>query len=823
MENLKTQRFQALKLDVLLVFIVISLGVGVLFWKVIFLGEALVPGDIPYSTPLWLGEAPHEEYYSAQNYLLSDPINQFYVWHDLAAKSMQSTGKIPLWNPYEFTGQPLVANAQSALFYPPNLLLFWLSPGQVAGIRAILRLFFAGIFMFLFCRELRISRTGALLATIGFTFSGPMIVWLGFPHANVLVCLPFLMWTGEKLLAGTKIFFWGGTMSLGVGLSLLGGHPETTFHVLAVFAVYFILKLGFIKKTVISKKHILVIFSLAIVLGFMVGSIQLLPFADFLFQSSTLASGGRGVGGGLHVYSDSWIPNISTLVTLFYPNFFGNPPSRNYMFPFANSLNYNEQALYFGLIPLMFAIGALFAPKKPKALSIITLLALLCLGVALRFPGFELINHLPIFSLVSNSRLKMQFVFFAAILAGFGFDAFKGYILFGSKKRTSLLYSLTSVPLFTFAIFLVLTIFKNIVLINEFFYPKEQPPVTFFNYLLFNIFALDRVKTMISVIVVLVLAGGYLLLCKRKCSFSAFGYLLITLTLTELVVVAWNYNPTIKDRDILPASQVINVLQEDKQLFRISATDKIMLSNYNVVHHLSHVGGYDLPVFQRFSDLFLGQGGKNDHGQSWEPDWPLLSALNVKYFLSTEKLAFDSFNLNYDGWNVKIYENPDVLPRAYMVYHADVIEDRDSMLKRMIDGRYNFKHRVLLERPLPLKESEEIKILAGGKGNSTVDITRYENDFVEIEVVTEAPGILVMSDLFASGWGATVDDQDVELYRANYTYRAVSVPAGTHTVTFSYHPFSVKLGEIFSILGLVLAVGGGCVLGDRITLWKNNS
>lgn len=84
------------------------------------------------------------------------------MWHQLAAKPMQNDGVIPLWNPYILAGQPLVANAQSTLFYPPHLLLFWLSPGQTTNIRVIFNILSAGIFTFLFYRALKINVNGAI-------------------------------------------------------------------------------------------------------------------------------------------------------------------------------------------------------------------------------------------------------------------------------------------------------------------------------------------------------------------------------------------------------------------------------------------------------------------------------------------------------------------------------------------------------------------------------------------------------------------------------------------------------------------------------------
>ena len=65
-----------------------------------------------------------------------------------------------------------------------------------------------------------------------------------------------------------------------------------------------------------------------------------------------------------------------------------------------------------------------------------------------------------------------------------------------------------------------------------------------------------------------------------------------------------------------------------------------------------------------------------------------------------------------------------------------------------------------------------------------------------------SPKLLVLSDTYYPGWVARIDGEGSPTYRANYTMRGVSVPAGSHQVTFSYEPQSVRLGIIISILSI---------------------
>jgi uncharacterized membrane protein YfhO len=67
-------------------------------------------------------------------------------------------------------------------------------------------------------------------------------------------------------------------------------------------------------------------------------------------------------------------------------------------------------------------------------------------------------------------------------------------------------------------------------------------------------------------------------------------------------------------------------------------------------------------------------------------------------------------------------------------------------------------------------------------------MTHYEPDLVTVEAKLPRAGFLVLSDTYFPGWTAAVDGRETPIYRANYTFRAVALPAGAHTVTFSYRP-----------------------------------
>ena len=70
------------------------------------------------------GRRIHPDSLPPWNPLRWDGIAQFYPWRNFAHDTIRS-GYLPLWNPYQFCGTPFVANSQSAVFYPPNLLFYF--------------------------------------------------------------------------------------------------------------------------------------------------------------------------------------------------------------------------------------------------------------------------------------------------------------------------------------------------------------------------------------------------------------------------------------------------------------------------------------------------------------------------------------------------------------------------------------------------------------------------------------------------------------------------------------------------------------------------
>lgn len=147
----------------------------------------------------------------------------------------------------------------------------------------------------------------------------------------------------------------------------------------------------------------------------------------------------------------------------------------------------------------------------------------------------------------------------------------------------------------------------------------------------------------------------------------------------------------------------------------------------------------------------------------------------------------------------------DALPRARLAFTSRVAESPEEALSLVASVDPNV---VILE-----VESEPLGACPARK-SSTVEFVRDHPEQVEISVDTPCPAYLVLADTLVSGWSATLDGASVPIQHADYSLRAVRVPAGRHDVIFRYDPLPVRVGIWLSALGLLLA-GVAIVFGGR--------
>ena len=761
--------------------------------------QALLPTDILSAYPAWQGSFESQK---VSNGLLSDEVLQFYPWRKLAYEELQATGHFPLWNPYELTGQPLVANAQSALYYPPNILLHWIRPEDVVAICAYFNLVLIGIFTFYFCREINLRKTASLFAAIIAMLSGPVIVWLGYPMVNSMASFPLMLLAGEKIINHRRLIPWIGALGAGIALSILGGHPETTINICLAFGLYFLFRL--IVKKPGFKQALLCLgaVSAGVFVGLLLGAIQWVPFIESLLNSATLSEGGRSMGGTQLFYSGEWLYNLASGVTFLVPHFFGSPVTSNYLWPFPNYQNYNEQAIYYGLIPLAFSFSALFNRRWRSPAVILIGISLFYLAVAWRLPGFEVVNHIPPFSLLLNKRMKLFIPLMMAIVAGIGLNDWldpEQSDRLRARNRIPVLLP----PLFSLAIFAFIGI-VNVYSPDLDIYSSSLR--VFVDHLVYRVFNINQPRIMISFVVPLIFILLCLLNWRRIISHALFGYCVLTVTLIELVVLGWNYNPVTDRSLVYPEIPIVSLIRQESQPFRTLSTDLALFPpNAGAAYRIAQIEGYDYPVFQSEFDIYRAQGGAEpSHRQVWSINYPLVEFLNIRYVISSAPIQKNGYSLVLDQPSYKVYRNENAYPRATMVYDYQVIEDRAKLLQTMVSTPGILEVKVLFSQPPP--NIPAVNSFLTNETPAKVEFLYYGMDRSVLNVNSARAGFLVMSDLYTKDWKATIDGVPTTLLNANYAYRAVVLPEGQHQVEFYYAPASFMIGKTLSLSGLIILI-----------------
>ena len=197
---------------------------------------------------------------------------------------------------------------------------------------------------------------------------------------------------------------------------------------------------------------------------------------------------------------------------------------------------------------------------------------------------------------------------------------------------------------------------------------------------------------------------------------------------------------------------------------------------------------------------------------------PLLDLLNLRYLIvpsdapERPDLApmLTQMPTVYEDEHVRILENPEALPRAWLVHQARQVAPGEA-LGLLADSTIDPRQTALLETASP-----EVSAPTDAAAEA-VTLTHREPDRLELTVRAETPALLLLSEVWDPGWSATVDDKAAPVYAANYLLRAVPVPVGQHTVVLTYDPPLLRLG-IGITLGttlLLIGIASGLLVRER--------
>lgn len=350
-----------------------------------------------------------------------DDLSQNLPLRELVGKDLRA-GELPVFDPYIWSGAPLLAGWNAGAAYPLTWL-FALVPAAAAWtLNLVAAGIAAGVGAFAFLRASKLSVLASWAGAITFAFSGGMVAQV--PHVGLVIgmswiplgLLALLRLTQEEPITIRARCWWTAVLATSVGLVILAGEPRAVADGAAVLVLSGAWRvLRFVPVSWRATSTAAASCALGAVVGVGLGAVQLVPgiaavatsqragFSDFLFGAGSLP--------------DRWLALLGVPDLLGGSGSFGQPV-------FFAHYNLTEVTGYVGLLPLCAAL-ALFAKLRrgrtvPEWLiwEVVALAGIL-LALGKNTPLWHLFIHIP---LLSGQRLQSRGILvadlaFAVLLA----------------------------------------------------------------------------------------------------------------------------------------------------------------------------------------------------------------------------------------------------------------------------------------------------------------------------------------------------------------------------------------------------------------------
>lgn len=778
-----------MKMKEYIIIFVLIFGLCMLFFYKMFLyGHLPIPADLlvaeynPWKTYSYLGYVPASFPNKAQYF---DVIRQLYPWKTLVIDQLKK-GEFPLWNPYNFSGAPLLANFQSAVFYPFTLLYFFFDQKFVWSFLVFLQPFLCSFFTYLYARKLTISKIGSLFAAVSFGFSSFISVWLEYNTIDqVILWLPLILLSVENLLVN-RHKKWMLTFVFSVVFSSLAGHIQ-------VFGYVVLFVIAYIFFRVRSNHYGL--FAILFLIAFSISAAQFLPGIELIVHSARSP-----------LLYDFFVHKVliqpAQLIMFFVPDFFGNPATRNYW----QLDTYVGKVTYVGIVSVFFIFISVFKYKE-RIVKFFWISAAVVLLLVTLNPFSQVLYATKNQFLLGNSPTLAVFLmsFCFSMLTGFGIDIWNKNQIQGKKYLQSIL-------LLVIIFFLLWTlIFLKPM---SFFHTIQNLSVSSNNLLASSV--------ILFLTIILLLVG----IIKKRLRFGILVLLLIVQSL-DLFRSFEKFNPFSPQQLLFPENPIFNYLKNKSGIDRFWGYGYgYVESNFATQYKLSSPDGYD-PLYPKIYGEFIQSSGDGKIGQQvtrsdaviaggfgeldlMSNQYRLtdLNMLGVRYILdrtdnnSSEKtFPPDRFKQIYqdNGW--KIFENLKAAPRIFLTTNYAVASSNNDFEKIFFNKDFNPSKTIILE-----KKPKNIKSSLVQSSDNTVQLLSYQPNSIFIRTTSLQDSLLFVSDVYYPGWRAFIDSTPVVINKADYAFKAIIVPKGSHIVRLVYDPLSFRIGLWVSLVGLISLV-----------------
>ncbi|HEY7063956.1 MAG TPA: hypothetical protein VII06_20930 [Chloroflexota bacterium] len=677
------------------------------------------------------------------------------------------SGQLPLWNPWSDAGQPLLADPQSAIWYPLNWVLPWLVTGVDSGslvaleAHTVFHLFLAATFMYLLARHVIGSRFGAIVAALTFAYSGLMTAYpiQQVPIVRTAIWMPLLLLCLIRAFEQSSLrWALGGALVLAV--DVFAGHPQLLLfqlYGLTLLVAYRLWRVWPDRRAVATTTGLYALFG---VLGFALAAIQVLPSYEFMRLSDRAQ--------GDYAFTAVGFTPFELLMDAIAPRIIGGVPP------------------YVGILPLLLAFLAVRFVRcslVPYWVLLATLGLIVSLAgnsffhsvLYLLGPGYALFQH--------QERAIYLYTLGMALLAGYG-AAWLARPLRPADRR-----ALGRLGGAAVAGLLAALVVAGVLYVGNLF--AEPTPrayrwadvIGWYNWFVF------------------MLLLGLALIALRRLWRGGRTIVLAALPaaiLLDLFTVTWNYDlaPRRPDQLYVP-SQIVEFLSNEPGAFRV-ADYTVLNGNHGLVYLVPTVDGTYGMFVERYVTL-----------RKALPRERFNQLLNVRYTLTRDQPAPESevaLEEPFQQHMNRVVRVPASLERATVVPRARVVPDDAEQLAILQAPDFDPRKEVLLAEPIDAGTysagNSSTPQTGGASGRAVVG--RLGANELEFGVEGQADGsYLLLGEVDFPGWRATVDGAERPLVRADYALRAIPLRAGDRVVRLTYEPGSLRLGALISLAALL--------------------
>jgi hypothetical protein len=717
-----------------------------------------------------------------------------------AAAYLKAHHAFPQWDPHIFGGMPYLANtAHGDTFYPTFLLRLILPVHVGISLGFVIHILLAGVFMFLFLRELRLSWGAGFVGGAAYMFTGQVISMVSPGHDGKLFVSALLPLALLFLHQAVTRADWRRYLAFGavVGLALITPHVQMTYYLLMA-AGFFWAYLVFFEKTEqrVARPwwgHAL-LFGTGLGVGFAIAAIQLVPFFGYI-PFTPRGEGGTSTGWE---HAISWSMPPEELFNVLWPAFSGDPAApvlQNYW----GRNFFKLHSEYIGAVALILATFGWKLEGRRRLAWFFGFLAVY--GTLFALGGATPFYYLPYYLLPgikmtrAPSSIFVVVSFAVAALAALGTQALLAPAAQAIKRTPLYVWAGILAVGFLFA---VGGIWESMM--------RNLAPAGHQQFVTPAAHAIIRDSLRVLVLGVIALGLIWQRLEGRLAGVTWAAVLggLILLDLWSVERHYIKYRPA--PEQALAADQVASYLKADSGVFRVApGSNQLSLADQR-----SEMG-YSGTEFHRYDELLGRQG---DDRRYWTHP-TIMRLLGVRYLVWPDTLRtpllvpVDTQPMMSREGPVYVYRFRDAEPYSFLVPMAVKVPE-DQQVGVIIDPHFDPRRYLLVSEDAPLGARTITQVPE--PITTAVAVTPVRAGAYRIQLAAGAPSgsLLFFSENWHPGWSATVDGKPGQVLRAQHTLMGVPLDAGAKTIELEFRDPKYPLGRaitLVTLLGLLALAG----------------